>query len=316
MENRAFALAAGLFTVLLGAGVVLAAMWFTGDTREKVRYVLESRYPVTGLSEAAAVRYRGVSIGKVTSIEFDSDPRIILIGIAIDRSVTLTHGTYAELRYQGVTGLSYVMLDDDGKKPQPLPPVGQEGSERILIRESAFANLAEVAQQVLDDARETAKRINALLSDENQAQLTATMKNIEQATRQMKDLAQAIQPVARSSATLVSDARATFAHADQLLTEISGTNRELAKRLDAIDRLAASAEKAGGSISTLAETVSVETLPRVNQLAEELSRASRSLERLAGDLKQQPQSLLFGRKAGQPGPGEPGFEARQAGAAR
>jgi phospholipid/cholesterol/gamma-HCH transport system substrate-binding protein len=169
---------------------------------------------------------------------------------------------------------------------------------------------------VLDDARETAKRINALLSDENQAQLTATLKNVEQATRQIKELAQAIQPVARNSAALVADARTTLAHADQLLTEISGTNRELAKRLDAIDRLAESAEKAGGSISTLAETVSVETLPRVNQLAEELSRASRSLERLAGDLKQQPQSLLFGRRAGQPGPGEPGFEARQTGAAR
>jgi phospholipid/cholesterol/gamma-HCH transport system substrate-binding protein len=57
-------------------------------------------------------------------------------------------------------------------------------------------------------------------------------------------------------------------------------------------------------------------LPRINQLAEELSRASRSLERLAGDLKQQPQSLLFGRRSGTPGPGEPGFDARTAGAAR
>src|SRR6478735_4198087 len=104
MENRAYALAAGLFTVLLSACVVLAAMWFTGDTRQKIRYVLESHYPVTGLNEQAVVRYRGVSIGKVTTIEFDRpDPRVILIGIAIDGSVKLTRGTYAELRYQGVT---------------------------------------------------------------------------------------------------------------------------------------------------------------------------------------------------------------------
>ncbi len=32
MENRAYALAVGLFTLLLGAGVVFAAMWLSGDT--------------------------------------------------------------------------------------------------------------------------------------------------------------------------------------------------------------------------------------------------------------------------------------------
>jgi len=317
MENRAYALAAGLFTVLLSACVVLAAMWFTGDTRQKIRYVLESHYPVTGLNEQAVVRYRGVSIGKVSTIEFDRpDPRVILIGIAIDGSVKLTRGTYAELRYQGVTGLSYVMLDDDGSNREPLPSVGQQGSARILIRESPFANLADVAQQVLDDARETAKRINALLSEQNQAQLTGTLKNIELASRQLAQLAQAMGPIAKNSAALIGDARATFGHADQLLTEIAGTNRELAKHLDAIDRAVASVDKAGESVTTFAENASVETLPRINQLAEELSRASRSLERLAGDLKQQPQSLLFGRRSGTPGPGEPGFEARTAGAAR
>jgi phospholipid/cholesterol/gamma-HCH transport system substrate-binding protein len=312
MENKAHALAAGIFTIVLGAAVILAAMWFTGDTHEKVTFVIESHYPVTGLSEQAAVRYRGVGIGKVTSIEFDPrDSRTILIGIAIDRSVTLTRGTYAELRYQGVTGLSYVMLDDPGTNPDPLPPAGQQGSERIVVRESAFANLAEVAQQVLGDAREMAKRVNALLSDENQAQLAGALKNVELATRQVTQLAKSMEPAARGAATLVADARKTFERANTLLAELSDTNRDLAGRLDAIDRMADSAQKAGGSISSLAESVAEETLPRINLLAEELSRTSRSLDRLAADLKEQPQSLVFGRRAGAPGPGEKGFEARK-----
>ena len=314
MENKAYALAAGLFTIVLGAAVVLAAMWFTGDTRERIPFVIESHYSVTGLSEQAYVRYRGVGIGKVTSIEFDPrDSRIILIGISVDRSVTLTRGTFAELRYQGVTGLSYVMLDDTGTNPDPLPPAGQQGSERIVVRESAFANLAEVAQQVLGDAREMAKRVNTLLSDQNQAQLSAALKNIEVATRQVTALAQSIEPAARGSVALIADARKTFEHADKLLSEISGTNRDLANRLDSIDRMAASAEKAGGSIASLADSVTDETLPRINLLAEELSRASRGLERLAADLKQQPQSLVFGRRSGPPGPGEKGFEVREKG---
>jgi phospholipid/cholesterol/gamma-HCH transport system substrate-binding protein len=311
MENKAHALAAGLFTLLLGAAVLVAAMWFSGETYEKTYYVLESKYAVTGLNEQAAVRYRGVDIGKVTDIRFDpNNAGIILIDIAIQSDMPLTRGTFAELRYQGITGLSYVMLDDSGANPQPLPPTGYEGSARIPIRESLFSSLAEAGQLVLADAREVMKRLNTLLNDENQAQIGSMLKNVELATRQITTLAQAMEPAARSSEALVADARATFQHADKLLVEISSTNRELATRLQAIERVASSAEKASGAVGGLADAVASETLPRINALADELARTSRSLERLASELKDQPQSLVFGRKAGAPGPGESGFAVR------
>ena len=90
-------------------------MWFSGETYEKAYYQLESKFPVTGLNEQALVRFRGVDIGKVTSIQFDpANVRTILIDIAIRSDVKLTRSSFAELRYQGVTGLSYVMLDDPG----------------------------------------------------------------------------------------------------------------------------------------------------------------------------------------------------------
>ena len=53
MENRAYAFAVGLFTLLLAAGVVVAAMWLSGDTEKRVTYMLESRHPVTGLNVQA-----------------------------------------------------------------------------------------------------------------------------------------------------------------------------------------------------------------------------------------------------------------------
>lgn len=314
MENKAYALAAGLFTLFLAIGVLLAAMWFSGDTYEKAFYVLESKYPVTGLNAQAVVRYRGVDIGKVTDIRFDpKDSRIILVGIAIQSEMQLTKSTYAELRYQGVTGLSYVQLDDPRTSTETLPPTGAEGSTLIPIRESLFSSLADASQQVLADARELMKRMNTLLSDENQVQIGRTLQHVEAATRQLTNVAKAMEPAAKSSEALVADARKTFQHADKLLAEISSTNRELAKRLDAIDRVATSAEKAGGSVAALANSVTSETLPRINSLADELARTSRSLDRLAASLKEQPQSLVFGRKPGAPGPGESGFDARTKG---
>ena len=311
MENKAYAFAAGLFTLVLGIGVLLAAMWFSGETYEKAFYVLESKYPVTGLNEQAYVRYRGVDIGKVTNIRFDpKDTRLILIEIAIQSGMELTKSTYAELRYQGVTGLSYIQLDDPRTSPERLLPAYQEGSARIPVRESLFASLADASQEVLADARQVMKRINTLLSDENQVQISRSLQAVEVATRQLSSVAQSLEPAVRSSEALVADARKTFQQADKLLAEISTTNRELAKRLDAIERVAGSAERAGGAVEKLADSVASETLPRINALADELARTSRSLDRLATSLKEQPQSLVFGRKPGTPGPGEAGFESR------
>ncbi len=305
MENKAHALAAGLFTLLLGAAVLLAAMWFSGETYEKASYQLESKFPVTGLNEQAVVRFRGVDIGKVTRIAFDpNDKRTILVDIAIQSDMTLTRSAYAEVRYQGVTGLSYVMLDDPGTNAEREPPVGDPGSVRIPIRESLFSSLAEAGQAVLADARELMKRMGAFLSDQNQAEFARTMQNIEGATRQITVLTKAIEPAARNSEAMVADARKTFQQAEKLLAEISDTNRDLAKRLEAIDRVAGSAEKAGNAVTSLVDNVASETLPRVNALADELAHTSRNLDRLATSLREQPQSLVFGRKAGALGPGE------------
>ena len=311
MENKAYALAAGLFTLLLGAAVVAAAMWFSGETYEKSYYVLESKFPVTGLNEQAVVRYRGVDVGKVTRIRFDpNDTRAILVDIAIQSDMPLTRSTHAELKYQGVTGLSYVMLDDTGASRDPLPPRGQQGTSRIPIRESLFSSLADAGQHVLADAREVMKRMNSVLNDENQAAISTVLRSIVAATREISALAKSMEPAARNSEALVGDARKIFQQADTLLAEISSTNRDLAKRLEAIERAAGSAEKAGGAVATLADAVASETLPRINTLADELARTSRSLDRLASSLKEQPQSIVFGRKPGAPGPGEPGFEPR------
>ena len=110
MESRAHAIVAGLFTVLLGISVILAALWFSRENYDHVTYVLESRHSVSGLNPQAPVRLRGVPIGKVQSIEFDDEhPSLILITIVVKGGSRITRGTYAQLGAQGITGTSYVM---------------------------------------------------------------------------------------------------------------------------------------------------------------------------------------------------------------
>jgi phospholipid/cholesterol/gamma-HCH transport system substrate-binding protein len=310
MENRAYALAAGLFTLLLGAGVAFVAMWLSGDTERRETYQLESRYPVTGLNTQAPVRFRGVEVGRVESIAFNRDnPRLIVVTVAVKTGTPITRGTYAQLGSQGVTGLAYVILDDDGSKPEPLTAAESEQS-RIPVRQSFFDDLAGTGKDLVADANQVARRLNALLSEGNQAQLMRTLSGLEGATHRIGALALKLDPTIRNLPGLTDDARRAAARADEMFANMSKLAVELTQRADTLERVSRSAEQVGGATQSLSDAAVADTLPRVNALIEELARNSRKLDQLLGELNEQPASLVFGRPAAVPGPGEPGFNPR------
>ena len=136
MENRAHALVAGLFVIFLSITVALVAMWFSGNNIQRNTYLVVTKESVSGLNPQSAVHYRGVNIGKVESIEFDPDNlHQILIHISIDANVALSKTIYAQLGYQGVTGLAYIQLNDDGVANEPLPIDAQIPMRRSLLDE-------------------------------------------------------------------------------------------------------------------------------------------------------------------------------------
>ncbi|MCJ7838631.1 MAG: MlaD family protein, partial [Burkholderiales bacterium] len=113
MENRAHALAAGLFTLVLGAALAAVALWFSKDDIKLIPYVMTTSSSVTGLKVEAPVRYRGVDVGKVDEIVIDAaNSGRVQIRIGVREGTPITSSTYAQLGYQGITGLAYVLLGD------------------------------------------------------------------------------------------------------------------------------------------------------------------------------------------------------------
>ncbi len=310
MENRAYALAVGLFTLLLGAGVVFVAMWLSGNTEIRDIYQLESRYPVTGLNPQAPVRFRGIEVGRVESIDFGrDDPRKIVVTVSVRSGTPITRGTYAQLGSQGVTGLSYVILDDDGDKPEPLSADQSAASSRIPVRPSYIDEITGAGKTLVTGADDVARRLNQLLSEGNQAQLMKTLASLEKATVAVAGLAGRLEPAARGLPAVTDDARKVLARADILLGSMNRLTEELAQRADTLERVSRSAEQVGGAAQSISGTAVGDTLPRIHSLLEELARNSRALDRLLAELNEQPSSLVFGRPAVAPGPGEAGFSA-------
>src|SRR5690349_13920435 len=136
MENKAHALMAGIFTIALLIAAILIGLWFNRDRVQWVPYELVTKLSVPGLNPQAAVRYRGLDIGKVDEITFDPEvPGQIRIHIRIKPDTPITQSTYGTLGYQGVTGIAYVQLDDDGSRPTKVPS-SKDHIARIQMRPS------------------------------------------------------------------------------------------------------------------------------------------------------------------------------------
>ncbi len=317
MESRANAIVAGAFTVLLGISVILAALWFSRENYDHVTYVLESKHSVFGLNPQAPVRLRGVPIGKVQGIEFDSeDPNLILITILVKGGSRITRGTFAQLGAQGITGTSYVMLEDDGKKPEFLLPSTDKAS-RIAVKRALFDELANSGQEILGNVSRVAKQLEMLLSEPNQVQLVGAIGTVRGMAERIDVLAKALEPGAKNLPALAGDARKTMASADAALRDLTPAlqeaktalasidklAREYTQRADTWERLAKSAEQVGNATQGAASDIT----PRANALLEDIARNSRNLDRLLSDLNEQPAGLVFGRQPARPGPGEPGY---------
>ena len=91
MENKAHALAAGIFVVAITALLVALAAWLSRDTGDRDIYEISTRETVTGLYSQAQVRYRGVDVGKIAWIGFDpKTPGNVLMRLEVDSEAPVT----------------------------------------------------------------------------------------------------------------------------------------------------------------------------------------------------------------------------------
>ncbi len=311
MENRAHALAAGLFALALGLGLMTALWWFSQDREQTRALVLVARDDIGGLGPQARVRFRGLAIGTVAEIRIDpTDSRNILVRVQVSEELPLTRGLRASIGTIGVTGLAFVQLDDRGTDPTPLLGEGGE-APRISLESGLLSQLGEHALEAVEQFRKLSTRLSNIFNEDGVSQLRATLARIDSAAagmdksfnelpRTLAALHSVLTPqnVARLSATLENLERGS-AQAAPAMVEV----RALVSR---IDLMAARFDQAASAAS---DGLVDGALPQLDTLLRELTSSSQRLGRLLEELDAAPQMLLLGRSARAPGPGEAGFDA-------
>jgi phospholipid/cholesterol/gamma-HCH transport system substrate-binding protein len=306
MENRAHALAAGLFTLVLGAALAAVALWFNKEDLKLIPYAMTTSSSVTGLKVEAPVRYRGVDVGKVEDITIDSaNGGVVRIRIGVREGTPITKSTYAQLGYQGITGLAYVLLGDDGKSKEAL----HSGSGQIAVIRMK-PSLMDDGESLFGSVIEITDKVNQLLAEENQGRVRRTLAGLEELTQRASAVTKKLEPSLEAMPALIteakgmaSDARASLRKTDELIGSVNGLALKLDQRVDRLTHAVSSVEEVG----VTARAVGEDTMPRMNALIDDVSKETRTLGRVVNTLGDNPQSIVFGAPPGRPGPGEPGF---------
>jgi len=310
MENRSYALMTGFFTVALLVAAVLIGLWLNHDRTEMHPYEIVTTQTIPGLNPQAAVRYRGLEVGRVDDIVFD--PRVtgqIMIKLSIAEGAPVTTTTFASLGYQGVTGIAFIQLDDD-RTGSPLLKSDKNHMARIPLRPGLLGQLEKRGLSILEKTEQITNSLNKIVSEENANKITGAVDNISKAAEAFGQIPQQLQPTLARMPALTDKLDRTMSSVNELSTSATSAVRNY-------DRLATSLQAPGGPIDRAAGAVAslegvttqleMRTLPHFVDMTDEARVSLRAVRRTVDKLGDRPQSILFGGPKAQPGPGEPGF---------
>ncbi len=320
MENKAHAMAAGAFVLAISALLALLAVWLLRDTSQRDMYEMSTSETVSGLQPQAVVRFRGVPVGKVELIGFDNKVKgNVLIRISIDRGAPVTKSVFATVASQGVTGLGFIQLDDNGESAERLVP-NDDDPPRIPLKPGGLDKLLKQSEVIFDQVEQASTKLNQMLAEDNQKRLVTALEQVGQAANNVSSLSTTMTSILNAQlgpdktniprlvknldAAMVS-LQDTSTKAGAAIAEVGITAKRLNEKGGPLDKLS----EGGTALAAGVETFSAATLPKLGAVADETARTMRQLSRTVNAVDNNPQSLIFGNGTPQPGPGEPGFGA-------
>jgi paraquat-inducible protein B len=304
----------GLF-VIVGVGLALATLVVLGARRwndQTVSYLCFFDESVQGLEVGSPVKFRGVSIGRVSAIDVAPDHRHVQVTneLFVEQlgrlDLRFSHGmagpsAASGLRMQlvqaGITGVKFMLLDYfDGQAHPPLILPFKTPPNTIHSTPSTMKNLEDsvvrTANQMPDIAGAllgTVTRFNQLMADVDRQELPANAAlTMAEGKITLHELRAEIK--ALNGGALSAHAEQSMAALNQTL---AGTDRLLA-RLESDKGLLRSAERAANSMNEVARGAQA-VGPELEQTLREVRDAARSVRHFVEALQRDPDMLLKGR---------------------
>jgi phospholipid/cholesterol/gamma-HCH transport system substrate-binding protein len=290
METRANYALIGMFTLAVVAGILAFVYWFAGTrgNGEKVTYRIVFTGSVSGLSRGSVVRFNGLRVGEVTSIDLlPNDPSRVTAIIEVDRRTPIKADTRARLEYQGLTGQASVQLSG-GTAAAPALTAPDGGRAVIFADRSDFQDLLETVQRISGRIDIVLSRFEKIAVD-NEASISSTIRSVETFAKALADNSAGIGAfmanagdVSQRVASLAARLETLSISADELLRGLDArsVNRAISNVESFTQALADNRRNIDGLLAdgaTLAKRLSDSTV-RLDAALGEIERLAKSVD--------------------------------------
>jgi phospholipid/cholesterol/gamma-HCH transport system substrate-binding protein len=162
----------GLFIIVFTVAAAIVAVWLgSSGRRDDVTYRIRFPDSVSGLTAGDIVKYRGIDVGTVKSMDIDpDDSRLVLVDVRLRKDTPVRTDTRASLTMKGITGVVFIELNggDPAAKsllevtpPDKVPEIASEKSALKAMLDS-LPKVVEKFSALEDQVKQVVKGVGGL----------------------------------------------------------------------------------------------------------------------------------------------------------
>lgn len=299
METRANHIWVGAVTLALLAALAAFIVWIArlGEGAQN-EYDILFQQSVSGLANGSQVSFAGVPVGQVSEIAlWWQDPEFVRVRIKVKDDVPVLVGTTATIQ-ASFTGVSTILLDGARKDAPPITcetTACPEGYPLIPPARGGFNEILASAPVLLERLATLTERMTQVLSDDNQNQIAAILRNTNAMTASFAETApevnaslQDLQVTLKEAAEALDAFEKVMGSTDQVINkEGQALAKELRGTLQSLNAASASLAKTLDAAQPAAQQLSQTTIPAAEATLRDLEATSRALRKVTERLESQ-----------------------------
>ncbi len=264
---------------------------------KSVKYYVEYEN-VEGLTTSSNVTINGLVVGKVSRIDLQSNSGKLIVEILMTKPIDISKSSVAYIYSPGFIGGRDIAIEPDFASTDYADSGAYlKSGVRLGMTDKLEDQLDPIQKkltEVLENANKMIVSVNAILDEQTQQELKGAVSELKGTLANVNGLMVSSKPKLEGTLTNLNHTSANFSKLSDSLTalDINATFAKLDAASANIEELLSGVERGEGSIGKLMKD---------EKLYTNLENASKELEQLLRDLKENPKRYIhfsvFGKKA-------------------
>ncbi len=300
MDTKVNYTVVGIFVVLLGAALIGVIFWLSAERHSKVynTYTVYMDEAVSGLNLQSSVKFNGVNVGYVDAMTLSiKHPQQVQVLLEIQQGAPVTTSTVATLMAQGVTGLTYIGLENKTADAPPLKSTKKPPYPVIKSEPSLLVQLNDALREITSNIKTLTTSVSQVFNQKNQQHLSEILNNMAEFTHTLASNSADLDSAIQSAEHLLQNASHASNQFPQMMVQLRST-------LTSLKSASQQVKNTMGKAQTTIQAFNSQALPSAEAAIDKMNSVLSDIKQVSAQLKQNPSAIIRGRLPPPPGPGE------------